>query len=362
MQTEDSKEKKSVTQTQKETPKETTQISETKAVKTIQFDQTHIPKYKTKAEFEKDYRPEKETALQMAKVLQKQEVQENRENAYRISLVKGEKEDLTAVLLKRREEWEKEARNGKEVPEIVISSPFLETYGEPIPVNEFLEGMGKETLAEATKGSDGKTYVIDSVYDRMQGNELRFHSSRVQEDNNKEEPRFFSVKDNALIPMCEKYEELEAVLKEANEELIDKDKYEFSDAGIAFDTSMIGDAQNAQAVKSGRIQEAGAAEQERLEWGRDTRNKGPAVLDAVRDDDVSAPPPKPVYRSEFYNMEQDVSKLSGELEAMEQEIREEVQSKEEEEEQDRPEAHMSYRERIEAEDRDYWEADLVREY
>lgn len=369
-------------------------LHETKAAKIIQFDQTHIPQHKAKSEYlnkmpeevkksiilqfpayklPKEYQTQaleyqegKEAALQMAKTLQKEEDRGNYETTYRISLVKDEKEDLTAVLLKKAEEWEKDVRDGKEIPEIIITSPYQEQIGAPIPINEFLNKMEEETLAETMKDNETKMCLIDSVYDRTEDEELKFHSARVQVENNKDEYNFFSIKDNAFIPMADKYEELEAILKEANEELIDKDKYEFSDGGIVFDANMIGDANHASAIKSERIEQAGAAEQERLEWGRDTRNKGPAVLDAIRDDDVSAPPPKQMYYSELYNMEQDISKLSGEEEAMEQDVKEEWQeakeNAEEAEEQEQPKTHMSYRERIEAEDREFWEEDLVRSF
>lgn len=369
---------------------ETVAQEKTKSEKIIEFDQTHIPSYKTKAEYldqmppniqrrvvlqfpidaiPKEYQDQaldycegKETALQIIQELKKEDIQVNHENAYRISLIKNEKEDLTAVLLKKEAEWEEEIVNGKEIPEIVVTSSYQAQVGAPIPINEFLGNLEKETLAETLKENDKKEYLIDSVYDRTEEG-LQYHSSRIQDENNKEQANFFSIKNNTLMPMADRYEELEAILQEANEELIDKDKYEFSDGGIVFDTNIIGDANHASAIKSARIQQAGAAEQERLEWGRDTNNKGPAVLDAIRDDDVSdIAPPKQMYYSEFYNMEQDVSKLSGEREAMEQEVKEEMEDQVREEPPEQPQEHMSYRERIEAEDRDFWEEDLVREY
>ena len=381
--------------------KEVNQAVETKAAKIIQFDQTHIPHYRAKEEYMKhvpkevqhnvvlrfqtkeipkeyqaqvlEYKKGKEIAVQMAKDLQKEKVKEHHDHEYRISLVKDKEEKLNDILLKHKEEWDKDVQQGKEIPEIIITSPYQEQIGAPVPVNEFLDKMKAETLIETAKDDWEKSYLIDSVYDRAKDHELEYDSSRIQEEN--EKSRYFSVRDNAMVPMSDRYEELEAALKEANEELIDKDKYEFSDGGIVHDTTMLGDAANASSQKRGRIQEQGAAEQERLEYGRDTGNKEPAPLDAIRDDEwanaSATTKTKNVYYSETYNMEQDISEQSGEEAAIEQEVREEQQDRAEEEPidsmqtQDEPEQeenHMSYRDQIEAEDREYWEEDLVREF
>ena len=407
------KEKAEVTKDENEQETSTIHVAAPKRAEIIQFDKTHVPEYKPREQYleglpkevqkcvvlqfpvqqiASKYRQEvekyynaKDVAIQAAKDLQKCEHTANHEHAYRVSLIKDENEDLNKILTKSAKEWEQDARDGKQIPEIVVTSPYQEKVGAPVPVNEFLDKADKDTLFEVMKDEQGKkTYLIDSVYDRKNERELEYHSSCIQMQKEKEkeqtEPVFFSEKDNSLRPMSERPEELEAALKEANEELLDKDLYEFSDAGVSHDTVMLGDAHNVTVQKNSRIRDAGAAEQERFEWGRDTGFKGPAVLDAIRDDEWSnasaAPKTKEQYHSELYNMEQDVSELSGEEAAMEKEAREEQYDREPvvddqdsydpnvqepepepEPEEDKP---MSYRERIEAEDREFWEEDLER--
>lgn len=409
------KEKAEVTKDENEQETSTIHVAAPKRAEIIQFDKTHVPEYKPREQYLKGlpkevqkcvvlqfpvqqiapkYRQEveeyynaKDVAIRAAKDLQKCEHTASHEHAYRVSLIKDENEDLNKILTKSATEWEQDARAGKQIPEIVVTSPYQEKVGAPVPVNEFLEKTDKDTLFEVMKEEQGKkTYLIDSVYDRKDERELEYHSSCIQMQKEKEkeqtEPVFFSEKDNSLRPMSERPEELEAALKEANEELLDKDLYEFSDAGVSHDTVMLGDAHNVTVQKNSRIREAGAAEQERFEWGRDTGFKGPAVLDAIRDDEWSnasaAPKTKEQYHSELYNMEQDVSELSGEEAAMEKEAREEQYDREpvvddqdlydpdvqepEPEPEPEEEKPMSYRERIEAEDREFWEEDLERTF
>lgn len=409
------KEKTEVTKDENEQETSTIHVAAPKRAEIIQFDKTHVPEYKPREQYleglpkevqkcvvlqfpvqqiapkyrqeVEEYYNAKDVAIRAAKDLQKCEHTASHEHAYRISLIKDENEDLNKILTKSAKEWEQDARDGKQIPEIVVTSPYQEKVGAPVPVNEFLDKTDKDTLFEVMKDEQGKkTYLIDSVYDRKNERELEYHSSCIQMQKEKEkgqtEPVFFSEKDNTLRPMSERPEELEAALKEANEELLDKDLYEFSDAGVSHDTVMLGDAHNVTVQKNSRIRDAGAAEQERFEWGRDTGFKGPAVLDAIRDDEWSnasaAPKTKEQYHSELYNMEQDVSELSGEEAAMEKEAREEQYDREPvvdnqdlydpdvqepepepEEEEERP---MSYRERIEAEDREFWEEDLERTF
>lgn len=409
------KEKAEVTKDENEQETSTIHVAAPKRAEIIQFDKTHVPEYKPREQYLKGlpkevqkcvvlqfpvqqiapkYRQEveeyynaKDVAIRAAKDLQKCEHTASHEHAYRVSLIKDENEDLNKILTKSAKEWEQDARDGKQIPEIVVTSPYQEKVGAPVPVNEFLDKTDKDTLFEVMKDEQGKkTYLIDSVYDRKDERELEYHSSCIQMQKEKEkeqtEPVFFSEKDNSLRPMSERPEELEAALKEANEELLDKDLYEFSDAGVSHDTVMLGDAHNVTVQKNSRIRDAGAAEQERFEWGRDTGFKGPAVLDAIRDDEWSnasaAPKTKEQYHSELYNMEQDVSELSGEEAAMEKEAREEQYDREpvvdgqdlydpdvqepepEPEPEEEEEKPMSYRERIEAEDREFWEEDLER--
>lgn len=409
------KEKAEVTKDENEQETSTIHVAAPKRAEIIQFDKTHVPEYKPREQYLKGlpkevqkcvvlqfpvqqiapkYRQEveeyynaKDVAIRAAKDLQKCEHTASHEHAYRVSLIKDENEDLNKILTKSATEWEQDARAGKQIPEIVVTSPYQEKVGAPVPVNEFLDKTDKDTLFEVMKEEQGKkTYLIDSVYDRKDERELEYHSSCIQMQKEKEkeqtEPVFFSEKDNSLRPMSERPEELEAALKEANEELLDKDLYEFSDAGVSHDTVMLGDAHNVTVQKNSRIRDAGAAEQERFEWGRDTGFKGPAVLDAIRDDEWSnasaAPKTKEQYHSELYNMEQDVSELSGEEAAMEKEAREEQYDREpvvddqdlydpdvqepEPEPEPEEEKPMSYRERIEAEDREFWEEDLERTF
>lgn len=409
------KEKAEIAKEEKEQEVPVINTSVPKHAAIIQFDKTHVPEYKPREQYLKGlpkevqkcvvlqfpvqqiapkYRQEveayynaKDTAIRTAKGLQKCEHTASHEHAYRVSLIKSENEDLNKVLTKSAKEWEQDARDGKQIPEIVITSPYQEKVGAPVPVNEFLDKTDKDTLFEVMKDEQGKkTYLIDSVYDRKDERELEYHSSCIQVQKEREEkqtePVFFSERDNTLRPMSERPEELEAALKEANEELLDKDLYEFSDAGVSHDTVMLGDAQNVATQKNSRIRDAGAAEQERFEWGRDTGFKGPAVLDAIRDDEWSnasaTPKTKEQYHSELYNMTQDISELSGEEAAMEKEAREEQydrapdtydedlhdQDMQEPEPEPEPEEEkpMSYRERIEAEDREFWEEDLERTF
>lgn len=374
---------------------------ESRQSRIIQFDMTHIPEYKPSYEYMRhvpekiqknvilqfrpkdippeyqkeaeQYKAEKEKTLQVVKELQKEDYKQDHDHAYRISLVKEKNEDLNQILVKKVDEWDKEAEAGKRIPEIIITSPEQKQIGTPVPVNEFLHRMDKDTLFEVTKDDPARMYLIDSVYDRKDEDELEYHSSCVPDKSKeKEEPVFFSIQDNTLKQMSERPEELEAVLREANEELMDKDLYEFSDAGVVHDTTRMADAQHVTVQKYDRIQQAGAAEQERLEWGRDTGNKCPAALDAVRDNEEAnasgVPKKKEQYYSEFYNMPQDISELPAEEAAMEKEVEEEQQDKAQEEseqvqdEQPAEEKEMSYRERIEAEDRDFWEEDLERTF
>ena len=339
---------------------------------------------------------------------QRENYDPNRENRFHLTLIKDSSEKLEDVLNKTAAEWQQDKENGKEIPEVVLNNQNYEEVGVPLDVDEFLKEVHEDTLKDANyHNTEHPVNMIDSVFDRTtKEHEFEYNSTNlasVQKEQDKDKLIFAHIENGKIVR--DEYERIQDEYvkeAEANEEVLDKDLYEYDDAGEHRDTTYITDRSNITAQKLDRIEVAHEAEAEREEESTDhiessqqsnaknyNNNEFEKELwEAYQDDlaietealengDISEAeyvrreemlkldypelfPEGPdwdyveSYDSLDYNMQLNKEDRSGEVKAVEDSLREESN--------DNLAKSISWRERIELEDEEYFNEPMERSY
>lgn len=370
--------------------------------KTEKFDKNHAPSYSREWKGKKC--PQRDD-LQIRKIFEKSttnlikdlsklpEKERTDWNRYRVVLIKDGKDKVQDIIGKTAKDFEKDREEGKRIPEIALVSPSGEIKDAPIPVDRYLKYIGKETLAHCTR-EDRVTPIIESVYNKSKnGLEFTYDSTYDKKTLEKHKDLANEIKkktkdllhgqDKKTTTIEKTAAEREAERASKNDELIDKDKWEFGDAGVNRDVTLISDEKNMHTQLSHKIAQTYEAEQERLDDIENHQEVPAATQEAIGGDDVTHESPYRINRQpgdgeatwKTYEQEQ-YQDYKAEEAVWSAKDFEDINMNgipDEYEEQyyegrngngipDNQEKGLSWREQIELQDEEYWNGEMERTY